>query len=292
MAVLAAGLFLVFKLTSKRFSDFDEDGNDAIRWCVRDSGCLRPQRTQLISILHSRPELNKHGDDEDMGGVALPARPTGGAGLRTNALDGEDEYDYSDDEGANGDIVGAGVAGTGLSRAPSDPYGNMGSAAGGYPPSRHPTGGPIGEEDYYGAVMSGGASSEGHELHRGAYAGDVYDAYGGEAAYGRETAAGGAGMYPYGGQPSASAEGMVPYDEPYAPLPGPPLSASEDHLSSGGAGGYPAQGIMMSEVGRSAPAPQGWGPSVTASAPTRDDPFGVAGVGGGLARRPTGDLIR
>lgn len=34
VAALAGGLFLVFRLTSKRFSGFDDDGDDAIRWSV------------------------------------------------------------------------------------------------------------------------------------------------------------------------------------------------------------------------------------------------------------------
>ena len=32
VAALAGGLFLVFRLTSKRFSGFDDEGDDAIRW--------------------------------------------------------------------------------------------------------------------------------------------------------------------------------------------------------------------------------------------------------------------
>lgn len=32
VVVLGAGLFLVYRLTSQRFSGFDDDGDDAIRW--------------------------------------------------------------------------------------------------------------------------------------------------------------------------------------------------------------------------------------------------------------------
>ena len=52
--------------------------------------------TDLAAALcHIRPELNAHGNEDDMMGVALPARPTGGAGLRSvapNRLLGPNPY--------------------------------------------------------------------------------------------------------------------------------------------------------------------------------------------------------
>ncbi|KAJ9097378.1 hypothetical protein QFC19_006848 [Naganishia cerealis] len=77
VAVLAIGLFIIWKLKQKRFSGYDDDV-DGIKW----------------------PELNRHGESSTMN-LPLPAKPTGGHGFETNALerrmdlddDGIDDYD-------------------------------------------------------------------------------------------------------------------------------------------------------------------------------------------------------
>ena len=48
VAALAGGLFLVFRLTSKRLSGFDDDGDDAIRWSAQ----------QIPSVYRRAPKLS------------------------------------------------------------------------------------------------------------------------------------------------------------------------------------------------------------------------------------------
>ncbi|KAJ9127815.1 hypothetical protein QFC24_000098 [Naganishia onofrii] len=69
VVVLAIGLFIVWKLKQKKFNGYDDD-IDGIKW----------------------PELNKHGESSTM---PLPAKPTGGHGFETNAL--ERRMDLDDD---------------------------------------------------------------------------------------------------------------------------------------------------------------------------------------------------
>lgn len=129
VAVLGLILFIVWKMKQKRFSSFDDDDDvDGIKW----------------------PELNRHG--ESAMNLPLPAKPTGGHGFETNALergrtdlDGnmlDDEYDdynypvshaasvhdaspyYSESPplGGNMSYSNTGVygpGGTGVTRAPS-----------------------------------------------------------------------------------------------------------------------------------------------------------------------------
>ncbi|KAJ9125118.1 hypothetical protein QFC22_000072 [Naganishia vaughanmartiniae] len=66
VVVLAIGLFVIWKLQQKKSGGYDDDA-DGIKW----------------------PELNKHGESSSM---PLPAKPTGGHGFETNALE-IDEYD-------------------------------------------------------------------------------------------------------------------------------------------------------------------------------------------------------
>ncbi|KAI5454624.1 hypothetical protein NCC49_003517 [Naganishia albida] len=73
VVVLAISLFILWKLKQKRFSGYDDDV-DGIKW----------------------PELNRHGESSTMN-LPLPAKPTGGHGFETNALE-RSRLDIDDDD--------------------------------------------------------------------------------------------------------------------------------------------------------------------------------------------------